>query len=408
MPSGQTEPVFIKQNLNLASSISKNKRIILYITSFLIALHNTPAVFINSSMVEQFVGDKYVGYIFAISSLLSLILLSKIKNFLNKIGNYKTFATALVVNFICLSITSLSLFVEHHYYGPIFVSAYIIGHMARIAMIFCMDVFLENASQDKDTGGIRGILLTSINLSFIIGPLLASSMITSTKDAGVVYIWGLTLLIPIYLIIKRNFSNYIDSNYTKNDISEMVFKIFRNKDIYNVCRTNFTLAFFYSWMIIYTPIYLRTIFALSEVAMIIGFGLLPFILLQIPLGKIADKILGEKEIMTAGFIIAGISTSLISFINSDSMLVWIAIIFMTRVGASMIEVMNETYLFKKVNDSDIDILSAYRSIEGLAYIGGPILASLLLIFIDIKFIFLVLAIIVIHGIKFSLRITDTK
>ena len=38
------------------------------------------------------------------------------------------------------------------------------------------------------------------------------------------------------------------------------------------------------------------------------------------LGKIADKYLGEKEILTAGFIIISVSTGLLTFINSKSLL----------------------------------------------------------------------------------------
>ncbi|HMP67215.1 MAG TPA: MFS transporter [Candidatus Paceibacterota bacterium] len=396
-----------KVNNNLL--FPENKRVVLYFLSFLIALHNTPAIFMNSNMIEQFVGNKNVGYIFALSSILSLFILIKIKGFLQKIGNYKTFVTALTVDFVCLGITSLSLFFNNYYFGIIFITAYIIGHMARIAIVFSMDIFLENHSTDSQTGGIRGKLLTAVNFSFIIGPLLASFVVTDVSNAGIVYVWGMTLLIPIFFIARKNFRNYLDSKYEKNSIMATTLKVLWNRNIYNICKTNFALSLFYSWMIIYTPIFLRNIgFDLGQISMIIGFALIPFVLLQIPLGKIADEKYGEKEIMIIGFSIMAIATATMSFVSSQSIFVWILILFMTRVGASMVEVMNETYLFKKINDSNIDIISTYRSIEGIAYIIGPILASILLIFVKIEFIFLILAFIVLNGIRYALKIRDSR
>jgi MFS family permease len=88
-------------------------------------------------------------------------------------------------------------------------------------------------------------------------------------------------------------------------------------------------------------------------------------------------------------------------------MLWVAILFITRIGASMIESMVETYLFKKVTDKNLYIVSLYRVVRPLAYIIGPALGSILLIFFDIKYLFLVLGSIMILGVNFSLKIKDT-
>lgn len=394
--------------------MEKSKRKVLYLLSFLLALHITPATYINSSMIEQFVGSKYTGYVFAISAILALVYLGKVKTFLNKVGNYKVFVWAVISDFIGLAIMSLSMFFSGPLFGTIFVTAYVLSHVARIAMIFSLDIFLESYTKNSDTGGIRGNFLTALNMSYIIGPLLASALVTSTIDAGRVYVWGLIILLPIFFIAKKHFSDYVDAIYKKNKIIDTIEKIFGNKDLFNICGSNLTLSFFYSWMIIYTPIFLSEIgFTLSEVTLIIGIALIPFVFLQIPLGRLADKKMGEKEILIAGFLIAGIATIVMSFVekinfvDAKSVVIWMVILFITRIGASMIEIMNETYLFKKVSESDANVLSIYRSIESLSYVVGPIIASILLIFFNINFLFIILGIITLHGINFAWRIRDT-
>jgi len=163
-------------------------------------------------------------------------------------------------------------------------------------------------------------------------------------------------------------------------------------------------------MIIYTPLYLHNEigFSLADTSLIIGIALIPFILLEAPLGKIADKYLGEKEILTAGFIITAGATMIIPFIEAPIFWLWAAILFTTRIGASMIEVMTETYIFKKINASSIDVVSFFRMVRPTAYIASPIIASVLLIHIDFKYIFLILGAVVLYGIRFSLVIKDTK
>ena len=101
-------------------------------------------------------------------------------------------------------------------------------------------------------------------------------------------------------------------------------------------------------------------------------------------------------------------TATMTFMQSDSFWLWTSLLFVTRIGASAIEVMTESYFFKKITDKDVDILSFYRIVRPLAYSISPVVASILLIFYDIKYLFLVLGVAMIFGINFSLRLKDTK
>ncbi len=408
------------QSLDIGSGILKPKinRKIIYLLAFLAAFHITPATYVNSTFLGQFLSNENVGLIFTISSILVLIFYAFIKNILKRFGNYRVFIATIWIDILSLAVMSSSFFVNETKFAEIFIGAYIIGHVSRVIMLLCLDIFLENQSSDKETGNIRGIYLTSLNFAYVVGPLLASFLIINSSDiANVnaadiapVYIFAVLLLFPVFFIAKKYLKTFTDNNYKKERVTNILSRISYNFDLVKICSTSFLLNFFYSWMIIYTPRFLLSIgFELTSVVRIIGFALIAFIIFQLPVGKIADKWLGEKEIMTVGFLIAGFATISMSFISSTSFWFWAGIMFVTRIGASMIEIMNETYLFKKITDKDVDILSLYRTVSESAYVIAPVIASILLKYvIDIKYMFIVLGVIVLYGIRFSLTLKDTK
>ena len=136
--------------------------------------------------------------------------------------------------------------------------------------------------------------------------------------------------------------------------------------------------------------------------------LLPFVLFELPLGIIADTRLGEKEIMATGFIITAIATAAISIPTTQNFFLWTSILFLTRTGASFIEVMTETYFFKFVNNSNSDAIGIFRLTRPISYIIGTLAATVALSFINYRFIFIGLAIIVLLGLYPTWKLKDTR
>ena len=81
---------------------------------------------------------------------------------------------------------------------------------------------------------------------------------------------------------------------------------------------------------------------------------------------------------------------------------------MTRVGAAMVEVMNDTYFFKQVDDKNLNLINLYRATVPLSYVVAPIIATALVLFIPIGNMFYVLGFLMIFGLRYSLAIKDTR
>lgn len=382
---------------------SKRSTILFYAFILLFTLHITPASYINSNFLSQYIDTSYVSLVYGLASLGTIFSIIALRDRLKIFGNYKVFMASLVLEMIAL----LAIILTNT--GYIALLSFIVIFIVQASLYVNLDVFLERYTNNNDTGKTRGIYLTLINIAFVIGPFLSSIFLTN-GDFKQVYIFMLVLLFPILFFASEIFSKFEDTPYDKVRIFSAFRKVRKHPDIYATIMCNFILQFFYCWMVIYVPIYLYEYqhFSLSEIALIVSISLIPFVIIQGTAGKLADKYYGEKEMLTLGFIVITIFTGMISFITSSNISVWIAVLFMTRVGASMVEIMVDTHLFKRIDTTDLSIISLYRIMGPLAYIFGTVLGTLFLFILSFNMMFFVLAGIVLFGLRYSFAIVDTK
>ena len=83
-------------------------------------------------------------------------------------------------------------------------------------------------------------------------------------------------------------------------------------------------------------------------------------------------------------------------------------LFITRVGAAIAEVMIETYFFKKVDDKNPEILGMFRVTRPISYFIAPIITIVGLTYITNPYLFLILGILCLLTLYPILTIKDTN
>lgn len=344
-----------------------------------------------------------VGLIYTAAGIASVIVLFLLPKILKTFGNYRAALSLILFEVVAILVLGFTTI-------PIIAILSLISVIVLIRSIgFSDDIFLESLSEDKSTGGIRGFFLTATNSAWVISPLIAG-YILGNDQYGRLYLSASLFLIPLFIVIAGRFNNFKDPDYRTLPAIKSFHQLERRSNIRKIILSNVVLRFFYSWMVIYAPIYLHQHlgFAWEEVGLVFTIMLLPFILLEYPLGWLADKRFGEKEMLSIGFIILAVATASLSFITSRELWVWAALLFMTRVGASFVESMSEIYFFKKVDGESSNLISFFRMTAPLAYLIGPLVATFLLYFIDIRYLFLALGVMILWGLRYSLTIQDTR
>ncbi len=375
----------------------------LFLTNFLFAFSIALPAYVSSNLLKEFVSAKFIGIIYTLGSLLTIIAFANIPRVLRKFTNYKTAIVLVIMQILLLIILAAAnnLFTV--------VIAFILYWTTTSLLVFNLDIFLESFSADDSTGDTRGKFFTAGNAAWIVAPASAGYLLIDGEFWKIFFAASIFTMLIAYMLIK-NFKHFKDPEYTDTQLISTLKKIIARKNIFKIFASNFLLYFFYSWMVIYMPIYLHVNlgFSMQELGIMFTIMLTPFFLIEFPAGKLADTKLGEKELLTIGFIIMAISTISLSFITSSSFWVWTSVLFTTRIGASLVEIMTETYFFKKIDGTNIHLLSAYRSNRSFASVIAPLIASLFLIFFNFKYLFLLLGIIMLTGIRFSLTLKDTK
>ncbi len=375
----------------------------IYLATFFFTLHYAFLLYINSSFLGQIFSEFTINALYTAGALLAIAGLARASGAIKQYGLYNITLTLLGMGFFA----SISLGFTQ---TPVLVAGlFLILNALAVLLRYATDLYLEATSTDKETGFIRGVQLTVINIAIAGSPFIVGKLVTSNGFPLIYTIAGLLLLPTIYLVAsKPAMARTITARH--EPFWKTIRRVRSNANIYNIFASNFLLEFFYAWMVIYLPLHLsRDIgFTWNEIGIIFSIMLIPFVIFELPLGRLADKFFGEKELLVIGFFMLALFTGSLAFIETPSMILWATILFMTRIGAATVEIMTESYFFKQVSIKDADEISIFRDSRPLAFIIAPALASGLLFFTDISGLFIALAVIQLGGIWFALGIRDTR
>jgi MFS family permease len=385
-----------KENLSKLRSV--------FAVNFILTISLALTSYIDSSFVETFLKKEMVGILFTMSSFGTLVYLSKLPTILEKFGVLRTIKNTSIVYII--SVALLVSIKNPIILGPIFIIYYI----SAVALFLTIDVLVQHYSHKETVGNTRGLNLTIYNLAFLIAPFLAGIMANKTGFNGVYLLSGIFIAIMSYYFIHKFKDLELYPPKNGNNFIKNFFELIKIKDLRNVYLVTFTLNFFFAWMTIYMPIYLHDIvgFSWQEIGAIFAIMHIPYVLLEIPWGKIADQILGEKEIMAGGIIILGICTIAIGFIEGSEFWIWASALSLTRIGASMLQVTTESYFFKKIESTDTNKISVFRNASPIAMLIGPALATIILTLANIQELFIILGVLVLFALIPNYKLNDTK
>lgn len=374
------------------------------VIGFIYTLHIVLPMYSNSSFLSLFADERTVGIIYMLGAAVSILGFLLAPPIIRRFGNYST-----TIVLVCIQIVLFYFLIVSSSVAVI--AMMFILQSAVISLIgLSLDIFLEGYTDNKHVGSVRGLYAATLNASWLIGPMIGSMLINGMDNYRNTYIASLAMLFPLLYLIYRNFPKFKDPNYTHLSPWHLIRHILSNKNWTKLFFANIILQTFYAWMVIYSPIYLNKNigFGWDEIAIILTIMLIPFPLIQYPLGKVADKKFGEKEIMAIGFAIMGISTIALAFIDIKNLALWALILFITRIGAASAEIMIETYFFKTVPQRDSAVLGSFRVTRPIANFIAPIVTGFGLLFMTHGNLFVLIGMISLIGLFPALTIKDTN
>lgn len=382
-----------------------NQRLaILYFLGLLLAVSSALPAYIQSNFLKEFVSLQTVSCFFIIANAASVITILSFPQLIKSLGNYFLTKIVLVLYLAAL----LGLTVAANAWAALIALA--IFTISSNLIWINMDILVENFSSNNSTGRTRTIYFTFINLGWILSPLFSSYLI-SKGEYNLSFLIAAALLVPFFFIFVSQRRKFKDqTKYQNEKLNATVKKMWHNKNLRGIFFVALLLQLFYSSAVIYIPLHLFQNLGMdwSVLGWMFSFMLIPFILVEIPAGIIADKYWGEKELLFAGFLILIISLFLFYYIKTPNVWLWALVLFLSRIGAALIEAMRETYFFKIIDVEEVGCINVFRATAPLAYVLGSGLALLIISFFPLNYLFLFLAIIMLSGLGFAADLRDTK
>lgn len=374
-----------------------------YFAGFLFSFQIALTVYINSSFLATKIPESIIGGLYIASAVLSMVGLFIVPRLINYLGTKPVLGFLAIVNIANL----LTLIYATNILAV--VVCFVLFFTFNTLLYLGLDILIEEWSDPVHQGSVRGTYLTALNVGFMVAPFIGGYITDRLGFSGLYHV-AVILGLPVAFIIIASLPNVKNTHPSKSNFFQLVKKFITHKNLGSVFMVNFILQFFYAWMVIYAPIYLHEQIGIpwDTIGILFTIMLSAFVLFQYTTGKIADRLRCEKTLMIVGLLLMGVATLFVT--RAPLLTFWglAAVFFVTRVGASMVEVVTESYFFRHVHPDDIGTIGFFRNTYPFAYIVAPAIASVLLGFMPLWTLFIILGIICCGGTIIALRIGSTK
>lgn len=395
-------PASSSENNNMhTENYNKQKIAIVTLLSFFLGFFDGFLIYILSEYFALVSGSANVGIFYFVAYSFVLGLLFYLQSLVRKIGQARALYLSLGVTILAAA------FLTRLEASWVTIGLMIFFITATNITWVTLDMILESFSQDRRSGRIRGIYLSIMSAGILLAPFLSTWTLEKYQYQGIFFILLLGY-IGIFLVALLSFRHDNVVPQVRHKLFDTVRKVWRENNLFHIYFVSFSLEFFYALMLVYTPLYLRSLgFAWTDIGIIFTIMLIPFVLLQYPLGRLADRQMGEKELLAGCIVIALLSTLVIPFLESPSVLVWGMVLFFTRVGISGIEVLRDSYFYKQIDHADLDVIAFFRTTRPVANILGAAVAFMFLLFFHLQAIFFVVVLVFLLSLSSVARLRDT-
>ena len=381
-------------------------RTVLSFANFFGAAHFFLIVYVITPYLALFIPESQVGLVVSLGAVITLSAFPFIPRLVKKHGPRR-----LAIVLACIQ--AVSIFTLTLYPSLFFAVTCIALSCALSPLIaYQLDLLLEAATTEEGaTGRVRTLFLTYGNFALILAPLITGYILDGSEAYERVFLAAALSLTPfITLLLFEPLPEGEPPHLPK--ILATCFCLWSDPDMRAAILGNGVLQFFFHLAPLYIPLYLHTAlgFSWSDLGWIFAIMLTPFLFVEYPAGYIADRWLGDKELMITGFVITGIAFAGIALITAQTSLWTIAVILcVSRIGAALAEAMIEGHFFRRVSEQDASTISVFRMMRPVGALIAPLFASALLLTGNYVAFFLVSgALIVAFGVIFTIPLRDVR
>jgi MFS family permease len=382
---------------------NKKKTSSISLLSFLLGFIDAFVIYTLSSYFAGIVGEQLVGIVYFIVFGIHLGLLFSLDSFIRQIGRVRYLIFCLGFSLLAIGmLPNVSPGIAGLFFGILYLA---FSNTVWVAL----DILLENYSEDKLSGRIRGFHLMVMNIGFLLAPYLSTQILSRFGHPAIFIIVFVGYIAALLLAVLLFRSEHRIIHHPEMRFFQTLREVMHRSSLRHIFVVSFALEFFYSIMIIYMALHLQNIgFSWKEIGLIFTIMLLPFVFLQYPVGVLADKRFGEKEMLAISFLLTISATIGVILYSGKVLFVWAGILFVSRIGVAAIEVLRDSYFYKQIDGDDTQIIAFFRMARPAANMLGAVISVGLLAFFGLPSVFCAIVIVLFFALFHIFELRDTE
>ncbi len=271
-------------------------------------------------------------------------------------------------------------------------------------------ILVCDSCNKKEIGKTEGFVWAIRNLGWLIGPLIGGFV---AANIGIPFVFVFCAIFAFMAFIVINTSKINLCNHKVIQMGKLISSLknmkhfFSEGNLLKIYIISGGIAIYFGIIYIYTPLYIiQSGLPDYFVGLFLFAIVIPLVLLEYPLGKLADK-KGYKKFFMWGYLIIAVF-SLLSFL-ADNIYLSLSLLVLATVGAAFIEGNVESFFFKNIKKTDEErYYGPFRTHVDLFSLLGKLICAILLIFFNLHCIYLFLAVVMAFFAFFSLVIKENS
>jgi len=380
-----------KPELQREPKVQTPKQLLLFSTIFLLFCVFIGAIItVHPLYLEQFLERaELVGLVAGLTSLAGMAFSLPAGILSDKLGRKRL----LIASLLLLSAVLLVFFVNTSLYTLIVLQ--IAFGIAIVPAWVTSEAFIKDISPIGRRGEFRSVFGTFANAGLFVGPIIGG-LLADRYEIRTPYIFSALLLLALLILVFKLQDNNHDRSITgntgsnelrKDDLLVLLREFRQHRELNVLALCTVSLFFWYSARWVFGPLFLHHLgYSPFVIGLWMGIAAAPYLLFQIPLGKIGDKI-GKTRLICLGFVISAIFIIPLGFLESFSSL--LVTIFVISFGTTLVEPLIEARV------TDIAPRERYGAYSGIFEFAktagsllGPVSSALFVYLFGISYSFL--------------------
>ena len=386
--------MFLKSGLHRGLEVQTHKQLLLFSTIFLLFSTFIGAVItIHPLYLELFLEKaELVGLVAALPSLAGMAFSLHAGVLADKSGRKRL----LIASFLLLSAVLFVFFLNTSLYALI--GLQIAFGVAMAPAWIAGEAFIKDISPVGRRGEFRSVFGTFASAGWLTGPLIGGFLAEQFGLRTPYFFAAILFFVPVILALELKDDHWNENRnperevaVEENEFFALVTEFLRQRELKVLALGTLSLYFWYAVKWIFGPLFLHY---LGYSPFIIGLWLAissaPYLIFQIPLGKLGDKI-GKTKLICLGFVISTIFIIPLGFLESLSSL--LATIFIISLGTTLVDPLIEARITDIVPRERYGAYSGiFEFAKTLGLMLGPVGSALVVYLFDTSYSFIPTAI----------------